>query len=1038
LDELSKLDRRIFSATIGCRSGLTELDRISYNQIYDRVRLALKALGLTVLANPDITDDILSFDEQLLLSSIEFKKWFFRSCFSHPEKRGSRYYWPGVDRTIVLLKRLGAWMVYYSSFELDLNDPPRIGDALPGSGIKFQTFTWFSGGLSKYREPWRMSPTKTNVLGLSQISGFGRALPPPSKEYALVQAHDTYNVLTTKVEVPDFWLRAFRIATERIINRLPKKEVNTTHCSINATACYERTTEEGGNASEIVTGVNEFLKRDISSQLFSCKYNLYDPLGVIAIPADRYFSDGNFSLEDLIEQEFMPKFGNILYKGNRRKMPNSTLKVAWTDEEEVFNVKARKEAGDPISEDTIESLGDIEYLGFHYGLQTEFGRDYVSYNDTLGHIVALWAFTKALEYGQFVDETGTPLIPFEGMALFRTKPHEWVQNKNVPAKFMALEEPGFKIRALTKNCSWVVIIQSLLRHPVSDILSQDPRIGLGLKSSYIMWDFLKRIKNRVFPEDIYLINTDLQSATDRITHGLLSSIWKGAFSQLGWLRPRSPYSCLTGFAMINHDLEWKTKDIDLKKPHLCGSFMGEPISFMGLSLFNECVEEIAMHITHMGLMRSKFDLNIFMLNPMVPTMASANVGDDKHLLETKEFYLNLNWVYTCVNAKPSPGKNTISQVHGTLAENHTYMQNGIVSYLDTIKFKLLTESARHHGDNRSSILGKGANLYQQLSWYEETTPPEQRFCAMSARFLYTKILKQNVYPRDFNRAMSLPIGLPPSAAGISFPVGFNYLKRNFPYELNFLWWLVDKAPIDQFMAYVCLMMDTTGRMKRALETPSFANIWQGQVSTVLKKVLEIPRGEKFDPQVNTSLVSLQHVLLYIKDNHPEIEISKTTGFPHVVASLKLIFEEYGYISLESLDSLLERSQTFLKAFKEGVTKSNHMSFSRYVTNLSRFWDHVRSQTSHIEMSDHKFRSLDDIHWRISKKKMILVHKDVLGSHALTHGPTLFLELRRIPVTSIEVLGRTTASDTVTAFADNYIDSLRPIDDEQLIAVMDDI
>jgi len=462
---------------------------------------------------------------------------------------------------------------------------------------------------------------------------------------------------------------------------------------------------------------------------------------------------------------------------------------------------------------------------------------------------------------------------------------------------------------------------------------------------------------------------------------------------------------LINFIMIDHTLEYRTSKTEFwPKRHACGSFMGEPVSFMGLTLYNLCCGEIA---DFWQWKLSKADLNWsgdwtraslthFACGGKFPTGYVVITGDDRtEITDQRGKFHILNQVYVQTNGKPSPGKNTVSCVHGVHAENHIYLDAGSNIYLDVIKPKLLTPSTRFHSDNRSSIIGKGSSLFLQLHWLEESTFFDSKALAKRARYLYIDMMQKGFFPREMSLCKRLPIGLPPSVGGISFPISMKEADVVHQRELRFLWWLLNKASVEEFTLYAMRIQDISSEAKRGLPY-QFGNSYWGKVlsSQITKSDLRVVREVNFED--TKAMFSLYDVLCYVKEHVPSVPVSHVTGMPQVTLAIRHVFKTWGYVPLEAILDLMERQCTFFKAFDEGVEKRGGLSFRRYLTNLKRFWNSIQEDTGHIDLTEpHQFKSMDDIHWRFQQRLRTFIHTDLLCDGALTSGPSLHLDLTRL-------------------------------------------
>jgi hypothetical protein len=963
-----------------------------------------------VLTNTFLREDIVLYDEELLLEGIAFKKWFFRSCFSHPyyDEVLGRPVWPGVDLTITLLKRLGAWITYYGAFSSE-TERPRAIDPLPGSDPSGnQTLTWYGGALKHLRKPWLLKPDKVTIHALCGMAGFGRALPPASAAVAHKAGWETFGKLTTEIRTDPNWLRAFSIAARRVAKGM-KKIPTRTHCSINASACYERTTEEGGTASYVVAGVNSLLKLRIDL-LFE---------DILEVPNVFYDMFGRTAIGPFLHWLVWRRRKAALAGRPIRVNENPIMDISGDSRPVMFGMIAYRDTwmnpavnnGQPYR----LANGDYRLPNLFHGGSFRYNREIAEIygtedacfvNETLGDITALWAAGESLAYGNFVELDGTPAIPsIPGFALFKTPgPKIWVQHTRVPAKFMVLEEPGWKARPLTKNLAWVTVLQSLLRHPLAESLGSNGRCGFGLKSSYIFWDFLKFLKKKKLGKGAYWCSTDLSASTDHIPHDLLRVMWKATLPSIG-LKKTHPLYGLINMIMLDHTLLWGFKD-DLgnarhaKEEHLCGSFMGEPVSFMGLTLYNLCVDEVSNFVRFkVGSSIEDFRWDTHLLREFSsggpwPGGYVVITGDD--MTEKTDLpgkFPVVNHVYRMTNGRPSAGKNTVSPYHGIHAENHVITIDGYDVYLDIIKPKLLTPSTRFHSDNQSSILGKGTQLFLQLDWLTESKFFDSQFVASCARCVYVDMFSRGFYPSDVRIAKSLPIGLPPSLGGISFPVGIRELESSFRPHMSFVWWLLERASIQEFLNHALRLMDITSSAKRGLPVDFTGSLWE----TVLSDKIErdnLNVVKDFDPTDGTKLYPLWSVLEFIK-KEGVVPLSPHTGMPQVNLAARYAMDTWGFFPLESIVDLIARQSTFFNAFTKGVQPVAKLSFHRYLTKLRSFWDKTLVSQSHIDMTGYQpYKDTSSIHWKFQQKFKTFIHIDAICDGALTSGPGLFLDLSR--------------------------------------------
>nr|QXN75398.1 MAG: RNA-dependent RNA polymerase [Grapevine-associated narna-like virus 14] len=459
--------------------------------------------------------------------------------------------------------------------------------------------------------------------------------------------------------------------------------------------------------------------------------------------------------------------------------------------------------------------------------------------------------------------------------------------------------------------------------------------------------------------------------------------------------------------------------------------MGEPPSFMGLTLYNLAVIEISAHIALRGIsptIKYPVALEVFEKEGPLPSGYQCVVGDDlEQFTNIPGLDKATHRVYASTNAKRSPGKDTTSRCHGVLAENHVWFDGKHLQYLDTIKAKLLTPSTRFHSDNRSSIIGKGSTLYTQLVWYEETMPAKLSFSAQSARLIYTQMCVRGMYPRVMRRALGLPIALPPSVGGISFPLRWDSVQSLHREELNFLYWLIHKSPLDKFIEFSTKLKCINRAPRRSLDVPDYSEIWCRQVKNLLE-VNNLKPVESFDPNNREGLYTLKTILSYVVKHVPEVPISPVTGVPQVKLALSYIYDKFGFTPIEAVDDLYERYYTFLSTFKGDGKPATRLTFTKYVSNLNRFWSTVKGTDSLSGFADHEFKNLEALHWDFSQRNKILIHKDYVMQDTLASGPTLRILAGKI---GASVRSREGWNSTLDHTICDYLNRLNGAEEESL-------
>jgi hypothetical protein len=1127
IDRLSRKDAKSFRRLIARDNARNEnfVRKVTppSDRIYDLARDSWGAFASTVVLHPEFDLQKSSFDFHLYEAIMSYKVWFFKMAFLNVHEATedcgcdirSEIHCPNLVRAINGLKGLSKWIVYYGSIKtVDAEEAPGVDYTLPGQlpGVAYQILGWYGGHLSRWRTPNKFVETfpgltdperKSIILGLAQMSTFGRALPTPPDYFCREELESVIEHLSGVPEYPRemddiFWNQANSFG--RRIGLTLDRPMGHTHTSTSASACFEATTEEGGSAGYLVSEIRRFaftpVNRFFDYYTFQgSESSLYDPFGrEIFGPARTEKKLG------------MAAFGSLAYRDSPR-ISSDRGKIP-VNEDYVIHLMG-------IFGHSAEDISDIKTL----------------LNENLGDIVLIWAWFQAMEYGSFSGLTnqldcdrvpesiwhtlrfpgrsgkatfrcridsleceGTCLradlfiqeqmgvtvkkryaspYPWEDkvyniedfnvrdFALFlvdranasganldldsvriRTRevlhggyrvkrgqllpffidpsPKFWTQDREVECSLMVLAEPGFKARALTKNPVWLTILQSTCRHMVADVFSLDPRLGLGLESSYVLWDLLKVVRRENDPYRI-AVNTDLSRSTDRIPMTLIRSMWSGFIAGFAATGKAGPLGVYRNLICVDHSV-YVDKNTQFERvfSQMCGSFMGEPMSFMTLSLYNICCQEVASLARYQGLMVGEIlQVDQTDQDPRAfETSKDAIVGDDGlRLTNDTQLGLYTRNVYILTNGSLSLGKDTESEHHAILAENHVFIDsNGKLAYLDIIKARLLSWVNREHSDHRDSLIGKGTALFQQLEWYEDTNGGQS---AEIARSIYASSISRRITaPWVARRLLDLPTWLPPQLGGLALPI-----PATDEDLVNWFYGVATVAPFTDYLKCAMRIQNLNARRKRGFELPDLTPV----ISHLKLDDLHYLSGPlvSFD-QSRKQLVPLDSVVTAFMATGPlgyfNIEVSPITQRPRVRDCLRICADTFGFIPLDVVLDQVERFQMFRDIFTNRA-KPARLTISGYLSNLKEFTDWAKisrvGEYSVVKPHSMPLHGKNSLSWEFQKRKYTLVHKDEIAAGLLAIGPTLGVDLTR---QFIRKQTRTGYNDQLDAMIQSWLSS----------------
>jgi len=354
-----------------------------------------------------------------------------------------------------------------------------------------------------------------------------------------------------------------------------------------------------------------------------------------------------------------------------------------------------------------------------------------------------------------------------------------------------------------------------------------------------------------------------------------------------------------------------------------------------------------------------------------------------------------------------------------------------------MRLKLFSPACRYYTDNGSSLIGKGNQLYQLREWFEKTNP-DSVYCTFVASYVFTYTLWNVIPYSTWRHLMDLPIGFPPNAGGMNFPVSQEYMFKHFEFELAFIGYLVNDCPLDKFMYWTARISDIHTRNKYKMESPSYSDIYSEYLCDIIRS---LPRLEEhvvfWPPDHQNTLVPINSALEYICRFETDIRISAITGRPHLVESLKRLYDKHGYISLDSLDTQLERSTTYMKAFSERRAVPKHSTIHSFIKNSHRFWQSIRTSLCDLPRKGWwPDKGLSQIQWLLKCRKLALIHKSHLAGYVLSEAPNLFLDIQdSSPARYLEFEGCefTTRQDGVQR---SYLSGLTDtLEEDQLLEVV---
>jgi hypothetical protein len=200
-----------------------------------------------------------------------------------------------------------------------------------------------------------------------------------------------------------------------------------------------------------------------------------------------------------------------------------------------------------------------------------------------------------MTYGKYVPEPDGFLRYPEGTPIpvwYEQVPVEYQNTMRIPTRMISLSEPGFKARPLSPGLFANIIVQKNMRQMLQPLLARDGRFRIGLNTTNKLWAFLKFWKDKPLSKDSFAQSSDFKSATDFIPMRTQEVLWQTFTSFLPVGHPFRVFASLLWGRRLLLEMS-KDNCITAMHMHECGTFMGEPMSYMTLTILNFLVEVIS-------------------------------------------------------------------------------------------------------------------------------------------------------------------------------------------------------------------------------------------------------------------------------------------------------------------------------------------------------------------------------------------------------------------------------------------------------------
>jgi len=962
----------------------------SSSQQYDFVEDCWIANMHTVLLNQDFNP--VKFDRKLFRAIRSYKIWFVKFFFAGKlqtyyqkiDKRRKVIFLPlNFERGLKSLKNFAGYLQWFATS--DCKEVNKLPPDIPfwrgwnSSSKRFEQ-TWFDGHLLKWKYPFDMigkGLSDAEISNLAQIRTFGRALPCPTKKMCRLALEEQVSILSKEFKTPENVLRTVKHFSRQLGSKLGIREMPlSTHVSVSTSGCFERSQKEFGIAGEVSSWIQ---KLDIPINQFRVRPSILLPGNFPIDFWDLIMDNHNFSLVDCYGENLFPRTkGYYLF----------------------------------LQEET--TLLSILYGGLGSTAKRDFTKSLIGQKTLppeLGKIMLMLASIESLKQGYFVSdiddsqehpflflETNEVSIPMFKASQMRY--HLLYQPTLVPkTKLTCLAEPGAKTRPLGKNQAWFTIVTRAMRFMAEPIIARDGRARIGLRSTNKMWSFLKYIKARGLQyEDPICQSTDYKSATDLIPLDLIEAMWSGFLTGLPKRHPfwvfyrlitcqrrmffpkRTKIGLLWALGLLNER----------------GSFMGEPMSFLTLSLENLVVEEITCYYYYNKLV---------LWTPIVETNlklvgdAVCICGDDVAALRRCLMMILLfREVFTAMGWEAS-WKDAVSKRLLIFCEDHALLQGKgktlKMVYIDIIKSRLLTTMSREHSDNRSSILGKGRMLGNQLDYFQDKN------LKIAVLSYYSQIIEREYTYKDYRcgikhnaiRECKFPLYTPPCCGGLGIPVVDELIPSwLWPY-IGHVFELLKLEDFHERFLSLEKLSSLNSRVKHGITSKDW-NIISSEISRYkFSASLQIEPNTIYNDDFIISLIEGDGTVV------PRDPYTGVFDF----SSLKNEASILGFVQFTELTDQIERVLNFQEFFSKNKVREPR-TFNHWVKDSKNYWRGIfgrgpkkREYLSLVGKTNYKGMSSLEKDVKRSFSGWIYVGESRFHLNLINSGPSLKINLSRIPI-----------------------------------------
>lgn len=1008
---------RLYSALRGIKPRILRKVNFLSTEQWKRLEESWCALMFTVTMNRDFDPQIR--DYALFWSIRMFKIWYITAavrrgtCVTRYDKnqkvwiRRLKGFESSHDMLCKTAKTLSSWL-QYASLSWEENTQPREMSWFPGWNHQSNrpTMVWMSGHLRHWRDFCQIDKTDHNLACLVQIRTFGRALPIPSKLQCEADLKETLEILTSDHKVDDKVLETVEYFAKKHGEKLQVNSMPVwTHFSVSHSASLISSQSEGGKAADLQLAVDMLLKSDcyplLTKDIGVFRTDPYDTfetrLDVLMLSRKRPILYDCYGQEVIVPAWYESPYANGL------KPPQ------LFDTNTVSALQYNYEASSITSNIGFRLL-DILYrrpdqlIGQNY-LRKLVPEDKHSLPDTTGKALLFWSSGRLALSGDYEPKPDW-FIMVPNHSSFDPMKNQykefipcpvWLEKQIVrynPTEYpsvmlTSLAEPGSKVRGLGKGDTAYNIIGQTMRFMADPVFVRDGSARIGLESDNKLWQFLKFLQKvgKDFPPTAILMSSDYRRATDYLALRLIEALWCGFLSGL----PKAhPFWVFSKLIWSPRRLFLDQKLIPDRKVYIsrCGSFQGEPVSFLTLTLYNLVVLNMTIHYCVSG----KPIWSIPDVEPQMGPLPRAVCGDDVAALWPHVRYsTTFRTIVLGTGMFLSKGKDGDSKRVLIFCEDHVIAQYDLetkqwsFSYADTVKCRLLTNMSRQGTSRVASILGKGRMVSTQLEWFPNDTVRQ-----ITVKIYYD--LVERIYSGWTSR-MKLPMTFPASCGGLSLPKIGNLTQDELLYA-KYIFWLTEQPRTVKTLIEVMKLRALSERYRYGVPNPEFPDELLSRIGSFK------PYNGDIDDEVDAfGIYSEEQVKEIYK-----LVVGKDMTSP-MAEFLPLTYKdiclfarnECGLVPIWDALDQLERHTVFTAMLtSQGKEEPETLTLNKWVKKASNYWRRIEKQykSEYQNYSLPDSVSLKDVHWRIQNYFSGFVFMRTFTDMFRKFGPSLALGINR--------------------------------------------